>query len=419
MMNLSRFGQRYTGHSGIVELMEDLGSALRKNPSMLMMGGGTPARIPAVESMFREHLQAIINDPELSYAMLGRYQGPQGDEQVRSLLAAMLQTEYGWPVTAANIVVTNGGQSAFSILANMLAGEGGKGERRKLHFPLTPEYLGYSDIGLTEDFFSSSKPEIELLGDNFFKYRVDFAHLKISPDVAALCVSRPTNPSGNVLTDAEVRQLDALARNHNIPLILDAAYGSPFPGIQFTDATPYWSENVILLCGLSKLGLPGTRSGFMICSEEFAAAFSRVNTILNLASGNTGVTLATRMLQCGDLLNISRNILQPWYKEKKDLAVDCLRAALGNVAYHIHKPEGAFFLWLWLPGLPVSCVELYERLKIAGVLVIPGHTSFPGLQEEWQHTQECIRISYAVDASTIKSGAALLGRVVNEIYARV
>jgi valine--pyruvate aminotransferase len=418
-MNLSRYGQRYTGSSGIVELMADLGSALRDNPAMLMMGGGTPARIPEVEKIFREHLQAIIDDPELSYAMLGRYQGPLGDEEVRRLLAAMLRSEYGWPVTAANIVVTNGGQSAFSILANMLAGEGNDGRSRKLHFPLTPEYLGYSDIGLSENFFSASKPEIELLADNFFKYRVDFAHLEIADDVAALCVSRPTNPSGNVLTDAEVRQLDTLARSRNIPLILDAAYGRPFPGIEFADATPYWSDNVILLCSLSKLGLPGTRSGFLICSEEFAAAFSRVNTILNLASGNIGVALATRLLQSGDLLRISRNILQPWYRDKRDLAIISLRAALGDVPYHIHKPEGAFFLWLWLPGLPVTVVELYERLKAAGVLVIPGHTSFPGLQEQWQHTRECIRISYAVDSTTIVNGSRLIGSIVRQIYNRI
>lgn len=416
MMKLSRFGQRYTGRSGIVELMADLGSALRDNPAMLMMGGGTPARITDVENIFRTHLRAIIDDPEASFALLGRYQGPRGDEEVRRLLAAMLQAEYGWPVTAANVVVTNGGQSAFSILANMLAGEGSDGRSRRLHFPLTPEYLGYSDIGLSENFFSASKPDIELLADNLFKYRVDFAHLELADDVAALCVSRPTNPSGNVLTDAEVRQLDRLARSRNIPLILDVAYGHPFPGIDFTDATPYWSDNVILLCSLSKLGLPGTRSGFLVCNEEFAAAFSRVNTILNLASGNIGVALAARLLQSGELLHISRNLLQPWYHGRRELAIASLRTALGNVPYQIHKPEGAFFLWLWLPGLPVPCRELYERLKAAGVLVIPGHTSFPGLQEEWQHAQECIRISYAVDTSTIVNGTACIGRVVRELY---
>ena len=84
MLKLSRFGLRYTGCSGIVALMEDLGSALRHNPDLIMMGGGTPARIPAVEQVFRSHLQQIASDPERAFSLLGRYQGPQGDLDVRT-----------------------------------------------------------------------------------------------------------------------------------------------------------------------------------------------------------------------------------------------------------------------------------------------------------------------------------------------
>ncbi len=416
-MKLSRFGERYTRHSGIVDLMDDLGSALLGNPNMIMMGGGNPARIPAVEALFQRHLHTIINDPERCFAMLGRYQGPMGDEQVRSLLAGLLQAEYGWQVTAANIVVTNGSQSAFSILANMLAGEGSANQNQVIQFPLTPEYLGYTDTGLVENFFTATKPSIQLLADNMFKYRVDFENLTIAENVAALCVSRPTNPSGNVLTDEEVLKLDNLARTKAIPLILDVAYGLPFPGIQFTAANAYWSDNVIMLASLSKLGLPGLRSGFLIASEEMAKAFSCVNTILNLASGNTGVALATSLLRTGDLIRLGGAVLRPWYSQKAELAVTCLQAALGTVPFHIHKPEGAFFLWLWLPGLPITCVQLFEKLKAAGVLVIPGHTSFPGLLEPWQHTQQCIRISYAVDAQVLQKGLQMIGRVVQEVYA--
>ena len=42
-------------------------------------------------------------------------------------------------------------------------------------------------------------------------------------DVGALCVSRPTNPTGNVLTDAELEQLRQLAAEHNVPLLIDGA----------------------------------------------------------------------------------------------------------------------------------------------------------------------------------------------------
>lgn len=417
MLKLSRFGLRYTGRSGIVALMEDLGSALRHNLDLIMMGGGTPARIPAVEQVFRSHLQQIASDPERAFSLLGRYQGPQGDLDVRTQVAGLLRVEYGWQVAADNIAVTNGGQSAFSILANMLAGEEADGTQGVIRFPLVPEYLGYTDVGLGEPFFRSSRPLLELLPDNLFKYRVDFANFDIDPDVAALCVSRPTNPSGNMLSSAELQRLDTLARARGIPFIIDAAYGAPFPGIEFGAPDAYWSDNVILLLSLSKLGLPGLRSGFIVASPELVQAFASANTILNLASGNAGPALLSSLLRSGELLPLCRNTIQPWYKQKLDIALDCLRRELGNLPYRMHQPEGAFFLWLWFRDLPVSSARLHELLKEAGVLVIPGENCFPGLPDVWDHTQQCVRLSYAVDAQQLRTAASIIARVVRALYA--
>lgn len=417
MLKLSRFGKRYTGHSGIVALMEDLGSALRMNPDMIMMGGGNPARIPAVEQVFRRHLQEIAADPERAFALLGRYQGPQGDPEVRTALADLLRREYGWHVTAANVAVTNGGQSAFAILANLLAGPGADATTRVIQFPLVPEYLGYSDVGLAEPFFRSSRPRLELLPDNLFKYHVDFANLEIGADVAALCVSRPTNPSGNMLSRDELQHLDTLARARGIPLILDAAYGAPFPGIEFGAAQPYWSDNVILLLSVSKLGLPGLRSGVLVASAELIQAFASANTILNLASGNAGPALLTSLLRSGELLPLCRDTLQPWYRDKLAVALDCLHQELGGLPYRIHQPEGAFFLWLWFRDLPGGSARLYESLKAAGVLVIPGDACFPGLAADWEHAHQCVRLSYAVDAQQLRTAATIIARVVRALYA--
>lgn len=44
-----------------------------------------------------------------------------------------------------------------------------------------------------------------MLPDGQFKYHVDFEHLTIGDDIGAICVSRPTNPTGNVITDDEVK----------------------------------------------------------------------------------------------------------------------------------------------------------------------------------------------------------------------
>lgn len=131
-------------------------------------------------------------------------------------------------------------------------------------FPLAPEYIGYADSGLDEEMFVSVRPQIELLPEGQFKYHVDFDNLTIGDDIGMICVSRPTNPTSNVLTDEELVHLDELAQQHSIPLVIDNAYGVPFPGIIFSDATPLWNANTILCMSLSKLGLPGSRCGIIV-----------------------------------------------------------------------------------------------------------------------------------------------------------
>lgn len=124
----------------------------------------------------------------------------------------------------------------------------------KVLFPLAPEYIGYADAGLEEDLFVSARPNIELLPEGQFKYHVDFEHLHIGEETGMICVSRPTNPTGNVITDEELLKLDALANQHGIPLVIDNAYGVPFPGIIFSEARPLWNPNIVLCMSLSSWG---------------------------------------------------------------------------------------------------------------------------------------------------------------------
>jgi valine--pyruvate aminotransferase len=414
-MQFSSYGEKYTHNAGIVRLMDDLGRALLGNPDMLMLGGGAPGRIAEVEQVFQQHLQVLTDDREVLHELLGSYQEPKGSEPVRRLLAAKLKADYGWDITADHIALTNGGQSAFGILANMLCGRMPDGSHRKLLFPICPEYLGYADISVMADTFVSQRPAIEMGEGPWFKYHIDFDNLLLDENAGALCVSRPTNPSGNVMSDAEIRRLDAVAAAKGVPLILDAAYGHPFPGIVYNEATAYWSDNVILMLSMSKLGMPGTRSGILVARPEIIEAFSRANTILNLASSNLGPVMLQSLMEKGDLDLLCRTHIRPWYEKRRDILASALVEHLGDVPFHIHRAEGAFFLWLWFPGLPVSDQMLYEKLKTAGVLVIPGNTAFIGLQEDWEHSHQCLRLSYALEEGKLVSAAAIIGRTVKQL----
>lgn len=415
-MQFSRFGQKLCTDAGIVTLMDDLGEALRVNPDMIFMGGGNPARIPEMEQAFEDALRATLANPHETHQLLGVYQPPQGDAELLDAIANLLHNEYQWPISRANVALANGSQSAFFVLFNLFAGEYADGSKKRIQLPLTPEYLGYSDLGICADFFTATRPSIEMLPDGFFKYHVDFSQLKITSETGALCVSRPTNPTGNVISDEELVKLDELARAHQIPFIVDGAYGTPFPNILFADAQPHWNDNTILVLSLSKLGLPGARTGIVIANPDVINAFAKANTILSLATGNFGPALARHLLADGKILQLSREVVAPFYRARMEHAVATFKKHLGDLPCFIHKPEGAIFLWLWFKDLPISSEELYQRLKARGVLVVSGHHFFPGLAGDWQHCHECIRVTYCQDASVVEQGAEIIADEVRQIF---
>ena len=415
--NWSKFGERYTRATGALELMEDLGVAIDSEDSTLLLGGGNPGRIPAVQAIFQRRLADIASCGDEFERLVGNYAHPKGERRFRRLLAELLAREYGWSLTADNITLTAGSQAGFFLLFNLLAGEFSDGSSKRILLPVTPEYIGYTDVGIGENFFVAQLPNIQELPDNFYKYRVNFDSLSIADDIAAICVSRPTNPTGNVITDAELKELDRMANASGVPLIVDSAYGLPFPGIVFTEATPLWNDNVILCMSLSKLGLPGARTGIVIASEEIIAALTRMTAVLSLAVGSVGPVLLERLLASGEIISLSQELIRPYYRRKALAACERLQTALDSVPYRIHTPEGAFFLWLWLPGLPISSAELYERLKERGVLVISGHHFFPGVTEQWRHRDECLRISFAQDDDIVARGIDVLAAEIKRLYA--
>ncbi|EJG1696493.1 valine--pyruvate transaminase [Vibrio parahaemolyticus] len=413
-MQFSKFGEKFNQYSGITQLMDDLNDGLR-TPGAIMLGGGNPAAIPAMLDYFHQASEEMLASGEL-VAALTNYDGPQGKDVFVKALAQQFHETYGWDISEKNISLTNGSQSGFFYLFNLFAGKQPDGSHKKVLLPIAPEYIGYGDAGIDEDIFVSYHPEIELLDNGLFKYHVDFEKLTVDDSVAAICASRPTNPTGNVLTDEEVRKLDKLARENNIPLIIDNAYGLPFPNIIFEDVEPFWNENTILCMSLSKLGLPGVRCGIVIASEEITQALTNMNGIISLAPGSVGPALANHIIAKGDLLKLSSEVIKPFYKQKSQRAVELLQQAITDERFRIHKPEGAIFLWLWFDELPITTMELYQRLKARGVLIVPGEYFFIGQKDEWDHAHQCLRMNYVQDDEMMQKGIAIIAEEVEKAY---
>jgi valine--pyruvate aminotransferase len=407
-MKFSDFGKRFHGYSGITHLMDDLAEGLAQ-PGVIMLGGGNPATIPEVEMVF-DRVLGELHDSGGLMETLANYDAPQGKGAFLETLAGFFQEQYGWNITSKNIALTHGSQSAFFILFNSFAGKSGNATRRVL-IPLVPEYIGYCDVGIEADILTSQQARIAHRDDGFFKYQVDFENLQVDDSIGLICVSRPTNPSGNVLTDDECSQLDQIARTHDVPLLIDSAYGTPFPNIIFDPVTPFWNDNCIVCMSLSKLGLPGARTGIVIANEDVISYFSNMTAITSLAPAGIGAAIVNQLIIERELLPLCDDLIRPFYKARAELAVALLRASIDDPRLHIHKPQGAMFLWLWFEGLGVTSTELYQRLKRRGLLVVPGKYFFPGQDVDTnRHAESCLRMNYVQSEQELAKGVEILAR---------
>ncbi len=425
LTQFSDFGTKLCGESGILQLMDDLGKPLPKDMPSYQLGGGNPAQIPEIADMYRAQMERILANGREFDDIIGRYDAPQGRTEFIEAVASYLSATYGWKIGPENVAITNGSQSACFYLFNLFSGsftdKSGRQSKKKLLFPLVPEYIGYADQGIENGTFVSIPSHFETYEDNTFKYHVNFEllenYLKKHDDVGAMCVSRPTNPTGNVLTDEEIRRLAALAEYYDIPLFVDNAYGLPWPHIIFTEnATPLWNEHIVLSMSLSKIGLPSLRTGIIIAKKEIVTALSNLNAIAALASGSLGQAIATPLIRSGELVRTAERVVRPFYKEKSDASVGWIKKYFAGSNFAVHKNEGSIFLWLLMHDLALPTKEFYHILKSRGVIVVPGEYFFFGntddgstpLVEEHPHYSKCLRINYARPAKEVEAGIRII-----------
>lgn len=420
MMEFSHMGRHMNERTGINDLMDDLYEAIYSGrPNLCQLNGGTPAALPEVAALWKQSMQRLLDSGAFDL-MARTYGAPRGHAPFLKALAAYLRDRMGWQVTEENLCLTQGGQTAFFLLFNLLADE--QSEKREILFPVCPEYVGYQAQALAGPrMFRGVRPRIDLLGAHEFKYGVDFDSLEIRPETAAIALSRPTNPTGNVVTDEEMTRLHRAAAAASVPVVVDNAYGQPFPNISFVPCTTTWDENTVLCMSLSKIGLPGMRCGVVIARREIVDTVVNAVTVASLCPNDVGAALVEPYLLDGTLDDICARVIRPYYENRAQFMTSLLERYLpGDLPWRIHRSEGAMFLWLWVEGLPITAQQLYERCRDRGCYVNPGHHFFfalPPEDEGWRHRHECVRLSFTRTDEELDRGIRILSEEIVRAFA--
>jgi valine--pyruvate aminotransferase len=419
---LSQFGSQMSQLTGVRAIMKDIIETLRNNADkeFINLSAGNPVILPEVEQLWRDCTQELLDSDEYGEVVC-RYGSSQGYAPLIEAIAKDFNARYNLNLSDRHILITGGSQALYLYAANAFGGYTTSGELKQIVLPLSPDYTGYGGVTLTSEALIAYKPTLEIdQNKHRFKYRPDFSQLQINERTGCVIFSRPCNPTGNVLTDGEVNKITNLAANYNVPVLIDSAYAPPFPALNFTKMNPQFGDNIIHCTSLSKAGLPGERIGIAIGDPKLIQVLESFQTNACLHSSRYGQAIAAKAITSGKLVDIAENIIRPHYQRKIEILETTLDTFMPqNLPWFLHQGEGAIFAWLWLQDLPMTDWEFYQELKEVGVIVVPGSTFFPGLREDWQHKQQCFRISLTATEAEIAEAMQRLAKVVQNVYQTV
>ncbi len=416
---LSKFGNRMSHLSGVRAIMKDIIETLRsaKGKDFINLSAGNPVILPEVEQLWRDCTDQLLSSPEYG-EVICRYGSSQGYQPFIDVIVEDFNFRYGLNLSDRNILITPGSQSIYFFAANAFSGYTEDGSLKKVVLPLSPDYTGYGSVSLFPEAVVAYQPRLETFPESHrFKYHPDFDRFTVDETVGSIIFSRPCNPTGNVLTTEEVQKIAAMAVPYNIPVFVDSAYAPPFPALNFTEMEPIFGGNIVHCISLSKAGLPGERLGIAIGDEKIIQVLQAFQTNICIHSSRYGQAIAARAIGSGMLADIAIEVIRPFYQNKFTILETALDQAMPkDLPWYLHRGEGAIFAWIWFEDLPISDWEFYQQLKEAGVICVPGSSFFPGLLEDWQHKQQCIRMSLTASDEEIVEGMQRLAEVTERVY---
>jgi valine--pyruvate aminotransferase len=207
----------------------------------------------------------------------GAYANPMGHESFRECLAQIFNEEYGWDIEPSQILVGVGSQYLLFMILNYFTGALQSDVMGKVLIPTQPEYVGYPCLKIRQNSIGAKPFKIESMDSKVFRYGLNIdADDFSSENYKAILTSSPRNPTGSALSKSEFNQLNALAENYRIPLVIDSAYSAPFFNFGDKGESLELTDQTIYSFTFSKCGLPGERIGILIGSKDVIAALGVV-----------------------------------------------------------------------------------------------------------------------------------------------
>ncbi|MCS7171564.1 MAG: aminotransferase class I/II-fold pyridoxal phosphate-dependent enzyme [Aquificaceae bacterium] len=288
---------------------------------------------------------------------------------------------YGVDVSPSRVVVTTGTSSAL-LVAYAVFVDGS--DRVVLPDPSYPCYKNFAHLLDIEPLMVNV--------DAGTKYQVTVDHLEFLEGYRAVHISTPTNPTGTLYEEENLRSISNFCEERGLYLICDEIYHGLVYDRRERTALEF-SSKAVVINGFSKaFCMPGFRLGWIIMPDEDSVR--KAELILQNLYISAPTLSQYAAIEAFDYLYLSK--VRETYKNRRDMLLEELKD-VGRVEL---VPDGAFYLWMDISKYRIDSYQLSMRLlREARVAVTPGK-DFGN-----NNTERYIRISFAKDGGTLKEGA--------------
>jgi len=367
------------------------------NPEVISFAGGlpNPSFFPAKE--IEAATSAVFNRYGASIL---QYSNSEGELGLREYISNRYKDKKGLDIPAENIIITNGSQQGIDLLAKVFLNPGDS---------VLIEEPGY--LGAIQS-LSLYQPDFCPVPVDGYGMDVEALEKKSSELSAKMLYMVPSfqNPSGITYSNANRKDVAAVAKKNGFILIEDDPYGElRFSGEHADSFGTFLPEQTVLLGSFSKVVAPGFRLGWLAAPTWIHEKLLVAKQAADLHTSSFTQKIILEFLNSHNLDDHICKITDVYGKQCQAMIEAIERYFPEEIT--ITRPEGGMFLWGKLPEGKDSMALFDEAVKDK-VVFVPGDPFYTA-----KGSKNSFRMNYScVDPETIEEGVVRMTRAIERFW---
>lgn len=320
-------------------------------------------------------------------------------EEIAGYLSARFNAVYE---PGSEIIVTIGASEAIDLALRTLVRPGDE-----VLIP-SPSYVSYApNAAIT----GGVAVAVETSAKNGFALTPELLEKAITPRSKVLILPYPNNPTGAIMTRAQLEKIAEVAERHDLFVISDEIYAELTYGQKHASfaAIPGMKKRTILINGFSKaFAMTGWRLGYFCAPEAVVKAAYKIHQYTIMCAPTASQVAGEAALRSGRE-DEYRAVTE--MRESYDVRRRYLVAKFNEIGLSTFEPKGAFYVFPSVKSTGLTGDEFAERLlKEQRVAVVPG-SAFGDSGKYF------VRCSYATSLADLKTAAQRIKAFLSEIGA--